>query len=189
MKKGKVIIFSAPSGSGKTSIVKYLLENEPGIKFSVSATSRKPRAGEEHGKDYYFISPEEFRRKTDAGDFIEWEEVYEDTYYGTLMSEVENILEKGKNVIFDIDVSGGVNLKKVFGDRALAIFVKPPDVDELRKRLLSRGTEDLSQIDMRIAKAAREMEKAINFDEVIINDKLEEAQSRALSLCRSFIKD
>jgi len=175
---GKLIIFSAPSGSGKTTIVHQLLK-EPKYKlcFSVSATSRQPRHTETNGKDYYFISPEEFRRKVEEGAFLEWEEVYQDKYYGTLKSEVERLLNKGKNVIFDVDVVGGLNIKKYYGDRALAIFVQPPSVDELRQRLQARATDDAETIQRRVEKATYELTFAKKFDRIIINDDLEKAMA------------
>jgi len=188
MQEGKLIIFSAPSGSGKTTLVKYLLQQSfLDLQFSISATSRKARPGEEHGKDYYFLSQEEFRNKIDHEDFLEWEEVYKGTFYGTLRSEVERIWKEGKHVIFDMDVIGGLNLKKQFGDRALAIFVKPPSIDELEKRLRSRDTESEEKIKERLFKAMLEMEEAQHFDHILPNDKLEVAQKEAENLVRLFL--
>lgn len=173
--KGKLIIFSAPSGSGKTTIVKHLLEQNFNLSFSVSATSREPRTGEIHGKDYYFISEKEFRKKIATNEFLEWEEVYSGIFYGTLKSEVERIRNAGKNVIFDVDVVGGLNIKKYYGNEALAIYVQPPSVEELKKRLQNRSTESQEKINMRIAKAEEELTYAARFDLIIINDNLESA--------------
>lgn len=174
--QGKLIIFSAPSGSGKTTIVKELLKQDKfNLHFSVSATSRQPRHTEAHGKDYYFLSPEEFRAKVAHDEFLEWEEVYTDKYYGTLKSEVDRLLHEGKNVIFDVDVVGGLNIKKFYGDRALAVFVQPPSVEELEKRLVGRATDSAETIKTRIEKAAFELSFADKFDVVIVNDVLEDA--------------
>ena len=173
--KGKLLIFSAPSGAGKTTIVKHLLQKNFGLNFSVSATSRKPRIGETHGKDYFFLSEKEFREKIESDEFLEWEEVYKGAFYGTLKSEVECIRNSGKNVIFDVDVVGGLNIKNHYGNEALAVFVQPPSVDELKKRLRSRSTESEKKINMRIAKAEKELSYASQFDIIIINDKLESA--------------
>lgn len=185
--KGKLIIFSAPSGAGKTTIVRYLLEQDFNLAFSVSATSREPRPNEEHGKDYYFISKEEFQQKISNGEFLEWEEVYKGIFYGTLKSEVERIRNEGKNVIFDVDVVGGLNIKKFYGDDALAVFVQPPSVAELRKRLVNRSTEPEEKIAMRIAKAEHEMSFAPQFDVVIVNGKLEEALKEAEKVVSRFL--
>lgn len=171
--QGKLIIFSAPSGSGKTTIVKELLKQDKfNLHFSVSATSRQPRHTEMHAKDYYFISPEEFRAKVDADEFLEWEEVYTDKYYGTLKSEVERLLNEGKNVVFDVDVVGGLNIKKFYGDKALAVFVQPPSIEELEKRLVGRATDSAETIKTRIDKAAYELSFADKFDVVVVNDVL-----------------
>ena len=151
--KGKLIIFSAPSGSGKTTIVKHLLRKIPGLNFSVSATSREPRAGESDGKDYYFLSEAAFRNKIRNNEFLEWEEVYPGIFYGTMKSEVERIRNEGKHVVFDVDVVGGLNIKKYYGDEALAVFIRPPSVEELRKRLQTRSTEPEEKINMRVTKA------------------------------------
>jgi len=169
---GKLIIFSAPSGAGKTTIVKYLLEQDLNLEFSVSATCRPRRHTETDGKDYYFLSLDEFKRKVENGEFLEWEEVYEGICYGTLKSEVERICSKGKHVIFDVDVVGGSNIKKFYGDKALAIFVQPPSVDELRNRLIARSTDSMDVIQKRVAKAAYELTFANPFDCILLNEKL-----------------
>jgi guanylate kinase len=170
--KGKLVIFSAPSGAGKTTIVKHLLQQDLNLEFSVSATSREPRPGENNGKDYYFLSTEEFRKKINNGEFLEWEEVYKGIFYGTLKSEVERIRNAGKHVIFDVDVVGGLNIKKFYGNEALAVFVQPPSVEELKNRLQNRSTESEEKIKMRIAKAEQELAYASQFDIIIINDNL-----------------
>lgn len=185
--QGKLIILSAPSGSGKTSIVKYLLEKEPRLEFSVSATSRQQRREEEDGKDYYFLSADEFRHKIANDEFVEWEEVYEDIYYGTLRSELDRIWSLNKHVVFDVDVMGGLKLKNIFGNRAVSIFIQPPGIDELKKRLSRRGTDSPAEIDMRISKAVKEMTKAGYFDIIIVNDELQKARGEALKECKAFI--
>ena len=187
MSQGKLIIFSAPSGSGKSTIVNYLLRCGVPVEFSISACSRDPRGEEKHGEHYYFLSPEEFKAKIDADEFLEWEEVYEGRYYGTLRSEVDRIWAKGKQVIFDIDVLGGVNLKKQFGDRALSVFIKAPSVEVLKERLIARNTEDQANLKMRLDKAEKEMTYAKDFDLVIINDDLETAQKEAYQKVTDFI--
>lgn len=190
MKRGKskrVLIISAPSGAGKTTLVKYLLDAGLPLMFSVSATSRKPRGSEVDGREYYFITSAEFRRKIKKGEFIEWQEVYKDHYYGTLRSETERIAGEGKTALFDVDVQGGINLKKIFGDRALAIFIMPPSVEELRARLLKRGTDSAEKIEMRVEKAASEILLADRFDRVIVNDGLEKACSEILAVVTEFI--
>ncbi|MCG8579262.1 MAG: guanylate kinase [Bacteroidales bacterium] len=174
-KEGKLIIFSAPSGSGKSTIVQALLSKGFNLEFSISATSRAPRGNEKNGVEYHFLSPDEFRAKIEEGDFLEWEEVYENTYYGTLKSEVNRICSVGNNIVFDVDVVGGINIKKMYGDKALSIFVQPPSIDELRKRLVNRGTDSEEKIEMRIAKAEEELAYASEFDQVIINDNLDKA--------------
>ncbi len=185
---GKLIVFSAPSGSGKTTIVQYLLKQpELNLAFSVSATSRKPREGEKDGKDYYFISLKEFKQHIKNNDFLEWEEVYRDNFYGTLKTEVERLWAKGKNVIFDIDVVGGLRIKKKYPKETLAVFVKPPSVDELKIRLKKRKTESEEKINMRIAKASVEMATAPQFDFIIENDELERALKEAKELVKKFI--
>ncbi len=174
MKQGKLIVFSAPSGSGKTTIVRHLLkQQELDLEFSISATSRAKRGEEVHGKDYYFLSFEDFKKKIKNDEFLEWEEVYRDNFYGTLKTEVERIWAKGKHVIFDIDVSGGLRIKRKFPDETLAIFVKPPSIDELKIRLKKRKTESDDKINMRIAKASAELATAPLFDKIVVNDDLD----------------
>ncbi len=185
--KGKLVIFSAPSGAGKTTIVRHLLNKGFDLEFSVSATSRAPRPTETHGKDYYFLSAEEFNAKVGRDEFLEWEEVYNGIRYGTLKTEVERIRNKGKNVVFDVDVVGGLNIKKYFGDQALAVFVQPPSVEELRKRLRARSTETEEKIAMRIAKAEHELSFAPQFDVVLINDSLEQAFADAQKIVAAFL--
>jgi guanylate kinase len=188
LKQGKAIIFSAPSGAGKTTIVHHLLGNEAlRLSFSVSATSRPKRGHEQDGKDYYFLSSEDFLIRAKAGEFVEWEEVYKDQYYGTMKSEIERIWAEGKNVIFDVDVVGGLNLKKIFGDRALAIFVQPPSIEVLNFRLRNRSTETPEKIAMRIEKAKHEMAFAPKFDMILVNDKLPEALAQAELRVQEFI--
>lgn len=188
-KQGKLIVFSAPSGSGKTTIVKHLLGLEHlDLEFSISATSREKRNTETHAKDYYFLSASDFKSKIKNDDFLEWEEVYRDNFYGTLKTEVERIWAKGKTVIFDIDVSGGLRIKRKFPEQTLAIFVKPPSVDELKIRLKKRQTETEDKINMRVAKASAELATAPLFDTIIINDTLEKALTDAETLVNNFIK-
>ncbi len=184
---GKLIIFSAPSGSGKTTIVHYLLEQIPELAFSISATSREPRGNEKHRSDYYFLSDYEFKARVENNEFLEWEEVYNGTRYGTLKAEVERLWEKGKHVIFDIDVVGGLNLKNQFPDRALAVYVKAPSIAELERRLRNRGTETDEKIEMRLRKAEEEAQRAPEFDLVIVNDALDRAKNEALEVVREFI--
>ncbi|MDD4755321.1 MAG: guanylate kinase [Prolixibacteraceae bacterium] len=185
--KGKLIIISAPSGSGKTTIVNHLLHQGLNLNFSVSATSRKPRPGEENGKNYYFLTREEFQKKINNDEFLEWEEVYKGICYGTLKSEVDKIRESGKNVIMDVDVVGGVNIKKIYGKEALSIFIKPPSLTALKERLQKRSTETPAKIKMRIDKAAEELLFAGKFDAVIINDNLQIALNEAEKLVSDFI--
>ena len=188
MNKGKLIVFSAPSGSGKTTIVRHLLQHpELNLEFSISAATRSPRGEEQHGKDYYFMDIEEFKKHIKAEDFVEWEEVYRDCFYGTLKSEVERIWSHGKNVIFDIDVAGGLRIKKKFPEETLAVFVKPPSVDELKIRLKKRSTESDDKINMRIAKASVELATAPQFDRVIKNYDLADAQKEAYELVKEFV--
>jgi len=190
MKKGKLIVFSAPSGSGKTTIVRHLLGKEDlNLEFSISAATRLARAEEVNGKDYYFMSLEEFKKHIKNEDFVEWEEVYRDNFYGTLKSEIERIWEQGKNVIFDIDVSGGLRIKHKFPDETLAVFVKPPSVDELKRRLKERSTESDEKINMRIAKAHVELATAPQFDTIIKNYDLETAKEEAYQLVKQFVSD
>ena len=184
---GKLIVFSAPSGSGKTTIVRHLLEQEElNLEFSISATSRSPRGEEVDGKDYYFISLEDFKKHIKSEDFLEWEEVYRDNFYGTLKSEVERIWAKGKNVIFDIDVAGGLRIKKKFPEETLAVFIKPPSIDELKIRLKKRSTESEDKINMRIAKASVELATAPQFDVIIKNYDLDTAKEEAYQLIKKF---
>ncbi|MGV7105928.1 guanylate kinase [Flavobacterium sp. U410] len=186
--KGKLIVFSAPSGSGKTTIVRYLLgKEELDLEFSISCTTRAPRGEEVAGKDYYFISWEEFKKHIKAEDFVEWEEVYTDNFYGTLKTEVERIWAKGKHVIFDIDVAGGLRIKRKFPEETLAVFVKPPSVDELKRRLKERSTESEDKINMRIAKAHVELATAPQFDTIIKNYDLDTAKEEAYQLVKEFI--
>lgn len=186
--KGKLIVFSAPSGSGKTTIVRHLLQLERlNLAFSVSATSRPPRGSETNGKDYYFLSLKEFKNKIKANEFLEWEEVYRDNFYGTLKSEVDRIWAMGKHVIFDIDVVGGLRIKKKFPDETLAVFVKPPSVDELKIRLKKRKTESEDKINMRVAKASVELATAPQFDKIIKNYDLDAALKEAEVLVADFI--
>jgi guanylate kinase len=184
---GKALIFSAPSGSGKTTIVKHLLQNNTDLGFSISASTRDKRGRtEQHGKDYYFLSPEEFKQKIDANEFIEWEEVYEGNFYGTLKSEIERLWSEGKNVIFDVDVKGGLSLKKYFGDKALAVFVKVPSIDVLKERLKDRGTESEESLSRRLFKAKFEMGFEDKFDVVLVNENREKSLAEAQKLYDAF---
>jgi guanylate kinase len=189
MKKGKVIIFSAPSGSGKTTLVQWMLGQGLNLDFSVSATSRPPRKAEIHGKDYFFLTPSEFRQKISEKAFLEWEEVYTDKYYGTLKSEVEHTISKGRHVILDIDVKGGINVKKIYGNRALSVFIQPPGIDVLQRRLEFRGTDSPEIIRERLEKATWELTFAPQFDVVIINDDLDTAKKECLEQVLAFIAD
>ena len=187
--KGNCLIFSAPSGSGKSTIVQWLTKEHPelNLAFSISATSRPPRGTEQHGVEYFFLTPEDFKAKIEANEFLEYEEVYTDRYYGTLKSQVEDMLENGKNVIFDIDIKGGINVKKFFGDRALSLFIQPPSVEELRKRLVGRATDSAEQIEERLAKAEYEMSFAPQFDQIIVNDDLDTAKAETLKTIHNFL--
>ncbi|MCX4293711.1 MAG: guanylate kinase [Prevotella sp.] len=186
--KGKVIIFSAPSGTGKSTIIRWLMEHEElRMAFSTSCTSRSPRPGETHGKDYFFVTPDEFRAKIGAGEFLEYEEVYAGRYYGTLKSQVEKQLEEGQNVVLDVDVKGGCAIKEYYAERALSIFVRPPSVDELRRRLETRGTETPEVIDSRIARAEFELGFAPRFDRIVVNDNLDAACREAFMIIKDFI--
>lgn len=186
--QGKLIVFSAPSGSGKTTIVRHLLGlKELNLEFSISAASREKRGNEVHGKDYYFLSLQEFKNKIKNDEFLEWEEVYRDNFYGTLKTEVERIWAMGKNVIFDIDVSGGLRIKRKFPEQTLAIFVKPPSIDELKIRLKNRKTETEDKINMRVAKASAELATAPLFDVIVVNDDLEKALKEAEKLVSNFV--
>lgn len=185
----KLIIFSAPSGSGKSTIISHLLKHEElNLHFSISATSRDPRGTEKNGVEYYFLTPEDFRKRIAAGEFLEYEEVYTDKFYGTLKSEVERILDNGDNVIFDVDVVGGCNIKEYYGDRALSVFIRPPHPDELRRRLESRGTDTPETIERRLAKAEFELSYLSRFDIVITNDNLQQAQQEAYVLIKDFLQ-
>ncbi len=189
METGKLVIFSAPSGSGKTTIVKHLLKVMPEkLSFSISATSRPKRGLEENGKDYHYLSKEDFKKRVDAGEFLEWEEVYAGVYYGTLRSEVERIWASGKNVIFDIDVEGGLNLKNQFGEKALAVFVMPPSIKILEERLQSRSTDSPESIARRVAKAEKELKTAELFDSFILNEHLETALVKAEKVVGDFLE-
>lgn len=185
--KGKLVIFSAPSGAGKSTLVNYLLPQFPQLSFSISATSRAPRGQEEHGKDYYFLSSEEFKVRVAQDELLEWEEVYSGTYYGTLRTEVERIWSEGKVVVFDIDVVGALNLKKQFGDRALTLFVRAPSVEILEQRIRGRGTDSEEKIQQRVAKATIEMSRAPEFDKVVVNDDLNTAKAEALAILKDFL--
>ncbi len=185
---GKLIIVSAPSGTGKSTLVRYLLSQDLNLEFSISATSRPPRDGEQEGVDYYFLTPEEFKRRIANGEFLEFEEVYENTFYGTLKSEVDRLLDKDKNVIFDVDVIGGLNIKKIYGDQALSIFVMPPSMEELRNRLKKRGTETPEAIEKRLAKAKYEMSFAPQFDVMILNDDFDRAKEEAYEVVKKFLE-
>ena len=185
---GKVIIFSAPSGSGKSTIIGRLMSHkELNMAFSVSCTSRLPRGTERHGVEYFFLTPDEFRRKIAGGEFLEYEEVYKDRYYGTLKSQVESQLERGDNVVLDVDVKGGCNIKEFYGSRALSIFIQPPSIDELRSRLEGRGTDAPAVIEDRLARAEFELGFAPKFDKVIVNDDLDRAVSEALEAVKEFV--
>ena len=184
---GKVIIFSAPSGSGKTTSVRQLLERYPQFEFSISATSRAPRGAERDGVDYYFLSQEAFAAAVAEGRFVEWEEVYKGTCYGTLRSEVERIWQKGHVIVFDVDVLGGINLKRIFGQDACSVFIMPPSVEELRRRLEGRGTDSPEAIDRRVAKAEFELTKAPEFDHTVVNDRLDDAVEETCAILDAFI--
>jgi len=188
--KGKLIIFSAPSGSGKSTLVQHLMTEYPELrlKFSISCTSRAPRGTERNGVEYFFLSPDEFRQKISAGEFLEYEEVYQDKFYGTLKSQVETQAERGENVVFDVDVKGGCTIKKYYGDRALSVFIQPPSVEELRKRLVGRATDAPEVIEQRLAKAEYELTFADKFDKVIINDDLDVAKAEAYQIVSEFLK-
>lgn len=188
MNEHKLIIVSAPSGSGKSTLVQYLMKQGLDLAFSVSCTSRAPRGEEQHGVDYFFLSPEEFRQRIANDEFLEYEEVYTDKFYGTLKSEVERIGAMGKIAVFDVDVKGGVNIKKYYGDRALSLFIQPPSIEELSRRLHGRGTDAEEVIQQRLAKAGEELTYAPKFDRVIVNDKLEVAQQEILQVVTDFLQ-
>ena len=187
--KGKMLIVSAPSGSGKSTIVNWLMQEHPDLKlyFSISCTSRAPRGTEQNGVEYFFLTPEEFKTKIANGEFLEYEEVYKDRFYGTLKAQVERQREAGQNVVFDVDVKGGVNIKKFYGDEALSLFIQPPSVEELRHRLTGRGTDTPEAIEERLAKAEYELTFASQFDRVVINDDLETAKQEALKVISEFL--
>lgn len=185
----KVIIFSAPSGSGKSTIINYLMEQGLNLHFSISATSRAPRGSEHHGVEYFFLTPEEFKQHIAQDDFLEYEEVYTDRFYGTLKAQVENQLNAGQNVVFDVDVKGGVNIKRYYGNRALSIFIQPPSIETLRIRLEGRNTDSPEVIDQRIARAEFELSFASQFDYVIVNDNLEIAKKEALERIQAFLNE
>lgn len=189
MAKGKLIIVSAPSGSGKSTIVNWLMTEHPELRlaFSISCTSRAPRGTEQDGVEYFFITPEAFKQKIAAGEFLEYEEVYENRFYGTLKEQVEHQAEAGQNVVFDVDVKGGVNIKHHYGDRALSLFIQPPSVEELRRRLVGRATDSVEAIENRLAKAEYELTFASQFDRVIVNDDLEQAKAEALAVVKGFL--
>ena len=189
MSRGKLIIISAPSGTGKSTIISWLMKEHPelNLAFSISCTSRPPRGTEQNGVEYFFLTPEEFRQRIDNDEFLEYEEVYEGRFYGTLKAQVERQLEAGQNVVFDVDVKGGVNIKKFYGDKALSLFIQPPSINELRKRLEGRATDAPEVIDQRIARAEFELTFADKFDKIVINDKLEYAESAALDAIKSFL--
>ena len=185
---GKLIIFSAPSGAGKSTIVQYLLTRDLNLEFSISATSRAPRGVEKHGIDYYYLSPDEVRQKSDKQEFLEYEEVYTKCYYGTRRNGIDRITSQGKNIVFDVDVVGGLNIKKEFGDRALAVFIAPPSIEILHKRLVGRGTDSPEMIEKRIGKAEFEMSFAPQFDVVIVNDNLDKSKAEAEEIIRKFVE-
>ncbi len=189
--KGKLIIFSAPSGTGKSTIISWLMKDhkELNLAFSISCTSRAPRGSEQNGVEYFFLTPDEFRRRIEDDAFLEYEEVYTDRYYGTLKSQVERQLEAGQNVVFDVDVKGGVNIKNYYGDKALSIFIQPPSINELRRRLEHRATDAPDVIDQRIARAAFELTFAEKFDKIVINDVLEYAKADALEAIQKFLAE
>ena len=187
--KGKMLIVSAPSGSGKSTIVQWLMQEHPELKlyFSISCTSRAPRGTEQNGVEYFFLTPEEFRERIANREFLEYEEVYQDRFYGTLKAQVERQREAGQNVVFDVDVKGGVNIKKFYGDEALSLFIQPPSVEELRKRLVGRATDTAEAIEERLAKAEYEMTFASQFDHIIVNDDLEIAKQETLKIVKAFL--
>ncbi len=185
--KGKLVIISAPSGAGKTTMVKHLLQSGLNLEFSVSATTRPLRGREKEGIDYFFMPVEEFRDRIRNNEFVEWEEVYEGLIYGTLRNEVEKILEKGNHALFDVDVQGGLNLKREFGTRAISIFIMPPSIAELEKRLVKRGTDCPSKINMRIAKAREEIKEAEQFDTIVVNDNLEQTKNEVYNIVSAFL--
>lgn len=184
---GKLIIFSAPSGSGKSTIINFLMKQNLNLAFSISATSRPPRGTEQNGVEYFFLTPEEFKKRIENDEFLEYEEVYKDRFYGTLKSQVEKQLEVGQNVVFDVDVKGGCRIKSYYGDRALSVFIQPPSIEELRRRLNGRGTDSAEVIEDRIARAEYELSFAPKFDVIVINDNLEQAEANALEKLKTFL--
>lgn len=186
---GKLIIFSAPSGSGKSTIINYLMQQGLGLAFSISATSRAPRGTEQHGVEYFFLTPEEFRARIAVGEFLEYEEVYPDRFYGTLKAQIEHQLEAGQHVVFDVDVVGGCNIKEYYGHRALSVFIQPPSVEELRRRLEGRGTDAPEVIQQRLDKAVYELGFAPRFDKIIVNDDLDTAKAEALDIIKKFLEE
>jgi guanylate kinase len=186
-RQGKLIVFSAPSGSGKSTLINYLLTQVEGLSFSISCTSRAPRGQEQHGREYYFLTPEEFRERIARDEFLEYEEVYADKFYGTLKSEVERLSAAGKIVIFDVDVKGGVNIKKYYGDRALSVFIQPPSLAALRERLVGRATDAPEVIETRLERAEFELSLAPQFDRIVVNDDLEQAKAEVLRVVRAFL--
>lgn len=190
MGKGKLLIFSAPSGSGKTTIVQWLMNEHPELNlyFSISCTSRAPRGTEQDGVEYFFLSPEEFRQRIDNDEFLEYEEVYANRFYGTLKAQVERQLSEGQNVVFDVDVKGGINIKRHYGPQAMSLFIKPPSVDELRRRLTARGTDTAEAIENRLAKAEYELTFADQFDHIVVNDDLDTAKAETLRLVKDFLE-
>ena len=189
MSKGSLLIFSAPSGSGKSTIVNWLMQEHPELNlyFSISCTSRAPRGTEQNGVEYFFLTPEEFRQRIENDEFLEYEEVYENRFYGTLKEQVERQLDQGQNVVFDVDVKGGINIKKYYGERAMSLFIQPPSVEELRRRLEGRGTDTPEAIENRLAKAEYELTFAPQFDHIVVNDDLATAQAETLSLVLAFL--
>jgi len=185
---GKLIVIAAPSGTGKSTIVNYINQQGINLHFSISYTTRGPRKNEKNGKDYWFVTTEEFRRRIASDDFIEYEEVYGGSFYGTSKSQVASQLDEGQNIIFDVDVNGGINIKRLYGSRALSIFIMPPSIDELRKRLTNRGTDTPEVIQTRLARASYEIEQAHKFDEIVVNDDLETAERKVFNLIVDFLK-
>lgn len=185
---GKILIFSAPSGSGKSTLIAHLMTLGLPLGFSISATSRQPRGTEQNGVEYYFLTEEDFRQRIANGDFIEYEEVYGGSLYGTLRSEIDRIWAEGKTIVFDIDVAGNLNIKKIFGEQALSIFIQPPSIEELRRRLIGRGTDSMERIEQRLAKASKELTYAPLFDTVVVNDDLEQAKADVEKVVREFLE-
>lgn len=183
----KILIFSAPSGSGKSTLINHLMTLGLPLGFSISATSRQPRGAEKHGVEYYFLTEQDFREKIANNEFVEYEEVYGGSLYGTLKSEIDRIWAEGKVIVFDIDVAGALNIKRIFGEKAMSIFIQPPSIEELRSRLIGRGTDSMERIEQRLAKASKELAFSPNFDKVVINDNLEQAKIDVEKLVRDFI--